>query len=199
MYLATQRNKQEPVRILIDPFGENLGLRPPSLEADIVLVSNEESNNIKTARGEPVVVSGPGEYDIRDVYIEGISSTAPKGKNTIYTIETEKIKLCHLGNIGQPELTGEQLERLGDIHILFIPIGDMDGIGAKEAVKITNQLEPSIVIPMRYLVPKLALKLAGLTEFLKIMGAHNTTPEPKLAIKAKDIVSEETKVMVLTP
>ncbi len=210
--IITSQARNHQVNIVIDPFDESLGLRVPKLEADILLVTHQhhDHNNIKAVSSPsvgatPVLVEGPGEYEIKEVYIQGIpawhdnSLGKERGSNTIYTIESEELRICHLGDLGQKELTPEQIETIGEVDILIIPIGGVYTISAKEAVKIMSQIEPNITIPMHYQIPKLKVKLDGLDKFLKTMGMKSVTPLPKLSIKKKDISAEEAKIVVLNP
>jgi L-ascorbate metabolism protein UlaG (beta-lactamase superfamily) len=206
-FQITAQKAKTPVNIVIDPFSPEIGLRPPSSAADIVLVTHDHSdhNNTKTIPGDPFIVSGPGEYEIKDVYITGIPSFhdladgKEKGLNTIYVIDTESLRVCHLGDLGQKELTSEQLEKIGEIDILMIPVGGNTTISEKEAQKIMSQIEPKITIPMHYQIPKLKVKLDGVEGFLKSMGIKSVVPEAKLSIKKKDISAEEAKIIVLQP
>ena len=201
--LTTTPAKNSQIKIVINPFSEELGLKVPKLEAGILLVSysHYSHNNIKAVSGSPFLISGPGEYEIKNVFIQGIASSPgdkkEKEENTIYTIETEDLKLCHLGSLNQKELTEEQLEEIGDIDILMIPVGGNYTISAKEALRIMAQIEPKITVPMCYALPKLKIKLDGLDKFLKSLGIKSITPESKLTIKQKDIPSEEAKIVVL--
>ncbi len=217
--------KNHQIKIAIDPFSEEIGLKLPKLEADIVLTthSHYDHNKIKAVSGGPFLIAGPGEYEIKNVFIQGIHSLGAakprlagdetkfqrpwhdnskgkeRGENTIYTIEAEDLKLCHLGDLGQKELTEEQLEKIAEVDILMIPVGGIYTISAKEALKIMSQIEPKIIIPMHYALPKLKIKLDGLDKFLKLLGIKSITPENKLSIKKKDISSEEAKIIVLKP
>lgn len=152
-----------------------------------------------------LLIEGPGEYEVKEVYIQGIHSWhdekegAVRGENTIYTIETEDLKLCHLGDFGQKELTDEQLEEIGEVDILMIPIGGVSTISAKEALKIMSQIEPKITIPMHYQIPKLKSKLDNLDKFLKALGVKKLEPVNKLSIKKKDVIPEEAKIIILKP
>lgn len=203
--ITFSQGKNSQVNIVIDPFDETIGLRVPKLEAHILLVSHfhRDHNNVKAVSGNPVLISGPGEYEIKEVFIQGIPSFhdsslgKERGQNTIYTIEAEEIRLCHLGDLGQKELTSEQIEKIGEVDILMIPVGGVYTISAKEVVKVMSQIEPSIIIPMHYQIPKLKLKLDGLDKFLKIMGVKKIEPLAKLSIKKKDISPEEAKIIVL--
>jgi L-ascorbate metabolism protein UlaG (beta-lactamase superfamily) len=217
--IITTPAKNGQVKIVVDPFSEEIGLRLPKLEADIVLVtySHSDHNNVKAISGTPFLVEGPGEYEIKNVFIQGIASFhdssqgKERGERTIYTIEAEEMRLCHLGDLGQNELTEEQLEKIGECDILMIPIGGTFTISAKEAVKIMSQIEPKITIPMHYQIPysgrrpdgsyrpKLKLKLDGLDKFLKPLGIKSIVPVNKLSLKKKDIPTEEAKIIVLNP
>jgi len=205
--IITTPQKNSQIRIAIDPFSEEIGLRFPKVEADILLVthSHQDHNNIKSIKGDPFLISNSGEYEIKDVFIQGIFSWhdnkegKERGINTIYTIESEEIKICHLGDLGQGELTSQQLEAIGEVDILMIPIGGGYTISAKEAIDIMSQIEPKIVIPMHYALPKLKIKLEGLDKFLKTLGIKDVQPLSKLAIKKKDISEQEAKIIVLEP
>lgn len=203
--IIAARNKGEQVKIVIDPYDAATGLKLSPLEADIGLITHDhhDHNDVKSLKGDPFVIQSPGEYDVKDVVIRGISSFhdtskgKERGQNTIYVIESEGINLCHLGDFGQDELTSEQVEAIGNIDILFIPVGGVFTIGAKEAVRVVNQIEPRYVIPMHYQEAKLKVKLEKVDDFIKAMGAKPQESESKFTIKAKDLTGEETKVLVM--
>jgi L-ascorbate metabolism protein UlaG (beta-lactamase superfamily) len=203
--ITSTHNKNHQVNLVIDPFSQETGLKVPCFKADIVLTSHDhyDHNNVKAVVGDPFVVNTPGEYEIKDVFIQGISSFhdslsgKEKGVNVIYVIEAEQLRVCHLGDLGQKELSPEQLEKIGQVDILMIPVGGTYTISSKEAIKIMSQIEPSVIIPMHYQLPKLKIKLDGVDKFLKAMGIKKIEPMAKLSIKKKDIVPEEAKIIVL--
>lgn len=205
--IASASLSKEQVKILMDPFNESIGLKLSPQEADIILVSHDhpDHSNKKIAKGTPFIIENPGEYEVKGVFVRGISSYhddvkgKERGLNTIYIIQTEGITLCHLGDFGQKELTPEQVEQIGTIDILFIPVGGVYTLDAEGAMKIINQLEPKIAIPMHYVVPGLKVKLNSVDEFLKAMGKKGLATLPKIALKAKDIAGEreEVEIMVL--
>ncbi len=188
--IISQKAKDSSINILIDLFDKETGLRSPKLESDILLMT--QNNKAKTANS--FLINGPGEYDVKGVYIKGISSSK---ENTIYVIETEEIKICHLGLLNQEELNPNQLEKINGTDILMIPIGGNQTLDAKMAIKIMSQIEPKIIIPMYYKIPKLKIKLDGLDNFLKVLGIKSLQTLPKLSIKKKDISKEEAKIIVL--
>ena len=155
--------------------------------------------------GGPFLVSGPGEYEIEGLAIYGIASfhDSEKGKklgfNTIYTVEFENIKLCHLGDLGESDIDSETLEALGEIDVLFLPVGGKDVLDAEAAVKILNKIEPKAVIPMHYSIPKTSIKGARVEEFLKELGEEKIKPEEKFTFKKKDLPEEGLKIVLLEP
>lgn len=219
--ITALRAKGEHVTILIDPLDEEItGIKMPKVNADIVLYTNDvyTSQAAKKNNGA-FLIDNPGEYEIRGVYIQGVASLPDEGKTpedsdkkgktkekksetgrfpgTIFAIEVEDIQLCSLGNLQQAELTEDQVSKIGNVDILMCPVGD--GLGAKEALKVMSQIEPSIAIPMNYHIPRAKMKLAGVDEFVKETGLGKIEPLDKLVIKKKDINSEESKIIALTP
>lgn len=188
--------------VATDPFDAKIGLKPPRIEADIVTISHThpDHNNLDVIKGDPAVIDGPGEYSVKGVEIQGIGSYHDKnqgkerGTNTIYTIEVDDIKICHLGDLGQ-DLSDEQIDKIGNVDILLIPVGGVYTIDAEEAIKVINQIEPRIVIPMHYKIQGLSIKLETLDKFSKEMGASKILP--KLSVKKKELPSENTEVVIL--
>lgn len=202
--IIAQQGKDESINILIDAFDKEIGLRPPKLEADILIFTHDSKKSVPGG----FLITDPGEYDVKGVYIQGIEALTKNGlpkksknfeKITIYTIETEEIKICHLGTLNQGELTSKELALIGDVDILMIPIGGKETIEAREAMKIMSQIEPKIVIPMYYKIPGLKTELNGLDKFLKPLGIKTLESLPKLSIKKKDLPAEEAKIIVLKP
>jgi L-ascorbate metabolism protein UlaG (beta-lactamase superfamily) len=191
--------------LAIDPFSKELGLPPPRFKADIVFVTHEhfDHNNREPFSGA-ITIEGPGEYDLKGIAARGIQSFhdaesgLKRGTNTIYRIEAEEMIIAHMGDFGQPQLTSEQREALGSIDILMIPVGGVYTIDAEAAARIATALEPRIVIPMHYALPKLSVKLEPVENFLKEIG-QKPEPLPKLTVKKKDLGENGMKVVVLIP
>lgn len=192
------------VILVTDPYDKSTGLRPPYIHADIVTVSHQhhDHNNVKAIKGEPFVVDGPGEYETKGVEIYGIQTFHDKkegkerGLNTVYTIQMNEILICHLGDLGHL-LTDKQLEDINGVDILFVPVGGVYTINALESVKVIDAIEPKMVIPMHYKIPKLNIDLHKIDKFCKEMGISKTKIEEKLVIKKRDLPSEGTKVVLL--
>jgi len=196
------RVESKGIGLLFDPFSKEIGLRPPRLNADIFLVTHEhyDHNNTKDAPPNAFIVRGPGEYEKSGIYVEGVSSYhdnsqgAERGLNTIYVVSMEDMRLCHMGDFGQAKLTDEQLEAIGDIDVLFIPVGGKYTINGNEAADIVREAEPKIVIPMHYKIPGLNIDVDGPQKFLKEMGIKPEEVE-SLRISAKNLPVEEIKLI----
>lgn len=188
---------------MIDPFSKDIGLRPPRFRDQIIALTHQhhDHNSLPEDTSSVFVVDGPGEYEKLGVYIQGIGSFhdntqgAERGMNTIYVITMEDIRLCHLGDIGQHQLTSEQIEEIGDIDVLFIPVGGNYTIDATKAMAIVGQIEPKIIVPMHYKVPDLNFDLDTPDKFIKEVGL---TPEyvDALKLQKKTLPSEEMKLYV---
>ncbi len=190
--------------VFSDPFNKEVGLVPPRSQAHIVTISHHhyDHDNSESLSSNPLIIDGAGEYEAMGVNIKGIFSFhdnqegKERGINIIYVIEIEGIKICHLGDLGQKKLTGEQLEKIGEVDILIIPVGGSVTIDGEEAVDIINQIEPKIVIPMHYKISGLNVKIDGAEAFLKEMGAGKKEALDKLTLKKKDL-PQETEVVVM--
>lgn len=200
------RIKGKKTILVTDPYDPYIGFEMPKVSADIVTISHDhkDHNNVaavgKTTRREPFIISGPGEYEILGVSVFGVSSFhdtkrgAERGKNTIYVINIDGMRLVHLGDLGH-KLDDKQIEEVNGADILFIPVGGTYTIDTRMAVEVIGQIQPKIIIPMHYKVPGLVFDLAPVDEFLKEMGVE-VKPAPKLTI-SKDKLPEERAVVVL--
>ncbi|MBU6415260.1 MBL fold metallo-hydrolase [Patescibacteria group bacterium] len=191
--------------LVIDPFSKDIGLTPPRFRANLVLITHDhpDHNNAESIAENPMVISGPGEYDFQGIAVKGMQTYhdnaegKERGLNTIYVIEMDDMKLCHMGDFGENELRPETAEAIGDVDILFVPVGGKTTINSEQAAKVVGKIEPRVVIPMHYKIPGLKVELENASAFLKEMGAKNTEPEEKLVIKQKDLPVDGTKVIVL--
>ncbi|MEE8599136.1 MAG: MBL fold metallo-hydrolase, partial [Dehalococcoidales bacterium] len=121
--------------VITDPYSPDLGYSLGEPDAGIVTVSHNHPGHSYTQGigGEPRLVTGPGEYEIADVLIIGIGTFhdgeagRKRGKNTAYLMEIDEISVCHLGDLGHV-LTTEQVEELGNVDILLLPVGGVSTI-----------------------------------------------------------------------
>jgi len=201
--------KGKTASIVVDPYSsEFTGLKSSKIDANIVCVSHnhEDHNNSGAIVGNgdmpPFEIAGPGEYEITGVNIVGVSSYhddkkgEERGKNTIYQIVVDGVNIVHLGDLGQKELTQNQVEMLSGADVLMIPVGGTFTIDAKEAPSIIAQLDPKIIVPMHYRLDGLKFDLLPVDDFLKAMGKENLEKLPKLSV-SEDKLPEEPQVVLL--
>jgi len=114
--IKSRENKNQ-LKIAIDPFSEEIGLKVPKVEADILLISHDhyDHNNKDAISGNYFLVDSPGEYEVKGVFVKAIKSFHDKvegkerGENLIFLIETEDLRVCHMGDFGQKELEEKQI------------------------------------------------------------------------------------------
>ena len=197
--------------IIIAPFDRSFGINPPKGKADIVMLAGDAKSAGASlpadagSAGSPqagFVISWAGEYEIKGVMIEVFSQDG----GFVSTLNIDGVSVCHIGTVKKEDIDG-LLDKVGDVDVLLIPVGGpyhagketVPALNAEEAVAVAGELEPRIIIPMQYKIPKLSVELAGVDKFLKAMGAGNGEPVDKLAIKKKDLPQEETNIVVLSP
>ena len=199
------RLESKDMSLIIDPFSKDIGLKPPRLAKDnIVLTTHNhfDHNNTEGAQEQALIINGPGEYERGGIQIEGIMSYhdeqegKARGLNTIYVIRMEGLKLCHLGDLGQPELSPEQADAIGDIDVLFIPVGGKYTIDGKTAADIVKEIEPKIIVPMHYKISGLNVDVDTNLGFLKEIGIKPEEVGASWKINEKSLPTEETKLIV---
>jgi L-ascorbate metabolism protein UlaG (beta-lactamase superfamily) len=183
------RLKGSQAVVITDPFPPDLGYSLGKASANIVTVSHAHPSHsyVQGVGGEPRIVRGPGEYEISGVLLLGIATFHDdeggkrRGKNTVYVIEIDGLTVCHLGDLGQA-LTPAQIEEIGDVDVLLLPVGGVNTLDAAQAAHVLRQLEPKAVIPMHYKTPAIKRELDPVEKFLKEMGQGALEARPKLAI-----------------
>jgi len=188
------RIKGSRATIVTDPYSKDLGYSLGKPTARIVTVSHEHPGHcyVEGVGGQPKVVKRPGEYEISDVLIIGIATFhdreggKKRGKNTVYLMEIDEVAVCHLGDLGHV-LTSEQIEDIGNVDVLLLPVGGVSTINAPMAAEVVRQLEPKVVIPMHYKTPALKWELEPVDRFLKEMGAKQVSSQPKLSVSKSNL------------
>lgn len=183
--------------IITDPYSDKSGLKMPKLKADIVLVSdrkNELANNIERLSGENLLIDRAGEYEIKQNLFYSIpAGEGDQNKNLIFHISSENMTIGFLGLLNH-SLSNEQLEIMEGVDILFLPVSSLT---SERRTKIISQIEPRIVIPMYYKLPKAKMKLEAVETFAKEMGQKKIEFLDKIVLKRKDLPQDETRIVFL--
>ncbi|MDA3839551.1 MAG: MBL fold metallo-hydrolase [Patescibacteria group bacterium] len=197
----------EGTTLITDPFDSKyVGLKMPTLEADILTISHEHEDHSNKAaiKGNPYIMDSAGEYDVKGVSILGVDSFhdekkgAERGKNVIFRFEMDGIVVTHLGDLGHV-LDNKQLQGLVGTDILLIPVGGRYTLDAKKAVEVISQIEPRIVIPMHYKVKGMSANfkdIDGVDKFIKEIGIKPTYEE-KVRINKKDLPQDEMELIIM--
>lgn len=190
------------ITIITDPFGSDTGLSPVRGAADVVISSspdNSWTNNFSSIQGTPFIITGPGEYDIKGAFIMGQpAENKDLGKQTIYSIEIEDVRIAFIGPIKQGSLTDEQKEIFEGADVVLVPVGGKSVLDFGDAAKIATGLEPFLIVPHSYKTQGVTLPLESADKFLKEMGGKSETMD-KLTLKKKDLTGESTQLVVLNP
>jgi L-ascorbate metabolism protein UlaG (beta-lactamase superfamily) len=155
--------------VFIDPIGDTSGLagrgitldypKPVGIDADLVLVTHEHAdhNGVETIGGEPAVLrSTAGRLDSPIGEVLAVASEhdeaagTERGPNTIFVFALDGVRTAHFGDFGQRALRDEQAAAIGQVDLVFLPVGAGPTIGAEQAAAIIERLGPRWVVPMHY-------------------------------------------------
>ncbi|MFL5962174.1 MAG: MBL fold metallo-hydrolase [Gaiellaceae bacterium] len=189
--------------VFIDPFGEMRGLTerglqfdyPPiaGVNADLLLVTHEHAdhNAVEVVGGSPQILrSTAGTFESPLGEVVGIASEhddaagTVRGPNTIFCFALDGLRVCHFGDFGQAELRAEQQRAVGEVDVLFLPVGDGPTVGGEPAAAIVRALRPRLVVPMHYRTDAVNF-LDPPSAFLDALGARVET------LAESELVAEE--------
>jgi len=191
--------------VVADPYGDTLGLPPPSFRGDVVTISHDavEFNNIDAVKGHTYVLRGPGEYEIGGVFIYAIplhtydEASGQMTYNVAHVVQYGPVKAVHLGTLNHiPEQS--TIEQIGDVHAALVPVGGGQGLTANQAAEVIAMIEPNFIVPMQYHLPDLTIELDPVEKFLKAMGVSKVTEEDSLRLTTTSL-PEQPQVVVLQP
>ncbi len=167
------------IKIITDPYepgayGGGISYGPIPDEADIVTVSHDHAdhNYVEGLPGKPQVIKGAGRHEAKGIIFEGLptyhdsSKGSERGDNTIFTFIADGIKVCHLGDLGHL-LTDKEINALGQIDVLFIPVGGFYTIDPKEATTVAGQLRPKLIIPIHFKTEKCGFPIEPVESFIE--------------------------------
>lgn len=185
------------ITLAFNPVSKKSKNKTTSFGSNIVLstINHPDMNGIdQVTRNDkvPVVVNGPGEYEVNNVFIKGFQSEGMDGMmNTIYLVTLEGMSICFLGALSSKKLPAKIKEAIDVVDVLFVPIGGDEVITASDANQIATELGANVIIPMHY-------EKNELDKFLKETGNEKIKAIEKLSIKKKDVDAMEGEVIVLS-
>lgn len=196
------------ITIAFNPIGKDSTFKTSRFGANVALISLNHADfngadQLSYGDKVPFIVSGPGEYEVGGIFIKGFPTETVYKKekriNTIYSVLFDNISLCFLGALSDPKSIGSEIkEGVGDVDILFVPIGGLPGqvndvLTPSAAHEASLLFDPKMVIPMYF---EGEGKGSPLATFLKEAGDGAETLE-KLTIKKKDLEGKEGDIVVL--
>lgn len=199
----------EGMQIVTDPYDEGLGYTFPKVSTNILTVSHQhfDHNNIEALQEYSCYIKGLGEFSSEDIDVKGIASYhdeetgALRGPNTIYTYKIDKVRICHLGDLGHL-LTRDEILEIGKVDILMIPVGGLYTIDAQNAAKVVEQIAPKIVIPMHYkteVLPEDFGAVDKVDKFLSLMKGWKVEKADVLEIDGIQLKeSKDKKIIILS-
>ena len=202
---AATRIRTRAAAVVMDPYDKSVGGTMGRPDAHIITISHRDPmrngvGSVAPTDGAPMVLDGPGEYEIRGVLIEsvraslrGAEGASPESlRSVIWHFEAEDLRVAHLGGLGtHPDKA--QLDLLSDVDIVIVPIGLADTLSPTEAAKAIRALEPTITIPVGY---DPAGDGADLKAFAAALALTPEEPVSRFTI-ARRSTSEERRLVIL--
>lgn len=195
-FKITAKNTQGEFTVCTDPFSDSTKQKMSRFQADIVTVSNQDDdtrNNVEALRGDPFLVHHAGEYETKGIFIYGVQHVSEKQKikQNLFKIIAEDVAVAHLGSVTET-LTNDQLDKLGNVDVLLLSAPTKESGDTKKIAELISQIDPRIVVPMNYQSGDDKLE-----DFIKNCGLKSETME-KFKVAKKDLMAEDTRVIVLT-
>ncbi|MDP2656543.1 MAG: MBL fold metallo-hydrolase [bacterium] len=202
------QTQDKETTLLLDPFDGTTGTLSKQT-ADVILCSSDRSDHgysdivKRVSEQSPFIINNPGEYDVRGVSIQGVAVKQEvndkKSKSeyvSLFSIGIEGVFVGHIGALNR-SLKEAELEALGRIDVLLLPVGGGHVLSPKLSVDVMSQLEPRLVIPCHYAMKEIKLELGTLEAFFKESGMKAEPTESKIKITKKDLPVEDVKCIVL--
>ncbi|TMC49016.1 MAG: MBL fold metallo-hydrolase [Chloroflexi bacterium] len=193
--LSCLRLRGRDVQVVIDPIPQGSVSGLPRLTPDVI-VRTEGSIDpalLRHRQGQPQEVGGPGEYELRGVSVFGMAVDG----TTVMRVEVDDVRVASLGRLRR-QLSEDEIDALGHVDVLAVPVGGGDALGASDATRLVNAVEPAIVVPVRYHVAGLPGEYDGVEKFAKEMGlSEGWAPQAKLNLTGGAGASDEPRVVIL--
>lgn len=188
--------------VLTDPYTRVGYELPENISADIVTVSHShfDHNHIQAIVGKPKIITTEDRQSLNGVEIEGVSSWhderggALRGANIIFKIDIDGLRICHLGDLGEP-CSPSLTKAIGRVDILLIPVGGRYTIDAITAKRFVDEIAPKMVIPMHYRPSDGTIDITDEKPFLSLFDRVEYVEDNPLYITA--LTEEKTKIVFM--
>lgn len=181
------------VTVILDPYKGSGELKTPRIvNADLILHSTLET--IGNGPSEAFVISGPGEYEVKGVFCQGI----PAGDVTVYLLELEGVRIALLGRLSV-DLDNGVLELVEHADVLIVPVGGKTVLDGKTAATLCTRIEPRVILPSCFSTSDHPAPFESNSVFLKEMGVSSPAVVDKIKIDAKRLPTDTTEITVLSP
>jgi L-ascorbate metabolism protein UlaG (beta-lactamase superfamily) len=197
-------------RIVTDPFDPadhvgRLDYKPFNEPADIVTVSHGHADHGKpeVVKGSPIIIRGDGRFAAREVEFLGVathhddSNGAQRGRNTVYVINVDGLRVAHAGDLGHV-LTADQAAEIGRVDVALVPVGGYFTIDGAKAIRVAEQIGAKIVIPMHFRNRQCSMPLADVEEFLRDKPNVLRQGSSVLEVSA-EALPDQPQIVVLEP
>ena len=206
-HAAFMITSDQGVRIITDPyesgaFGGALSYRKIPDEADVVTVSHDHADHYTSPlKGKPQIINKEGKFTEKGIEFLGIhtfhdpSKGKERGKNLLFCFTIDGIKVCHCGDLGH-RLSKDELRQIGKVDLILIPVGGFYTLEPPDAIKVCQDINPGLIIPMHYKTEKCNFPIVGVEEFLKGWKEIRRMTSSETELEAKKLPSK-TEVIVL--
>ena len=195
--------EDQDVTLMTDPYENEASLRfPRTASPDVLLLSHQDRKkfNLEAVQGTPFIISDPGEFEVKNLFVYAIQDPAidsgTKNRQMIYKCMVEGMSVVFLGQLKR-KLTDMELEVVGSVDILVIPVGGGDVMDGKMATAVIADIEPRVVVPINFDIPGIKAPLADVNSFCKNLSGCKRQDANKLKIAKKDLPAEDLLVVVL--
>ena len=191
------------VRVLTDPFDPQIGYPAPAVEADIVTTSHQHSDHNYTAvvKGNFTTVKNAGALTLKGIEILGVptfhdeAGGRQRGQNLLFRLTIDGLRVLHCGDLGHA-LTPEQLQAVGAVDVLLVPVGGHYTVDAATALEVMRALRPTVTIPMHFKTPALDFPITTVEPFLKAAGGGRQAGQNQVELTSANL-SQQAGVLVL--
>ena len=189
------RLRGREAQVIVDP-PETANLSKIGPDIVIRTAGATDAALLKPREGHPQEVAGAGEFEVRGVAVHAL----PAAAGTIASIEVDDVRVLTVASLDR-QLTEDEIDQFGHVDVLVLPVGGAGALSAQDACKLAREVEPAIVVPVRYREGSSGTDgFESLQTFTREMGVQGEiAPQPKLSLTGSMPSSDEMRLVVLEP